>query len=390
MLIWVDDDDHGGGDDDDDADEAPGPGPDRLTGLNRRQSNRYNGKEYGTVATKKSKTPKKYTSAMFDEYKHGIERCWGVAADKDLVPEGMQTTDNNQRRLRRELQSYGTPKGSVLELLHELAQVTENRQEAAWARITEEFRKRRGNNKRLSNNDVQLTIQYFKNKSQKRHAAIGSPSVPQDERPATEPSVGESQPHDIHGDVEGAGSRLPPHRREQDPQSLHGHNNRTRSHKRTPSRPHQGRRQSARTQPYAPQPLHPQRSIPDSREDLNLRDALTSLRAARLDLTLAEDNVDVATLHYESAIRIAELEREVTLAAQGVRADQESVAAVRRRVWRLQHAEDGDVEMGEDGEEEERGDELTDLFAKGEGDELGGVLLDDGVQRMEEGGDMAE
>jgi hypothetical protein len=145
MLTWVDDDDYGDGDDDDDDDDdAPEPGQDRLTGPKRTQSNRGNGRKDDIIATKKSKKPKKYTLAMFDEYKRGIERCWGVAANKDLVPDGIEITDNSQRRLRRELQSYGTPKGSVLELLHELAQVTQNRQEAAWVRITEEFRKRLG------------------------------------------------------------------------------------------------------------------------------------------------------------------------------------------------------------------------------------------------------
>jgi hypothetical protein len=76
MLIWVEEDDHGDGDDDDDDDnDAPEPGPDRLTGSNRSQYNTRDRGKRNIIATKKSKTPKKYTSAMFDEYKRGIELC---------------------------------------------------------------------------------------------------------------------------------------------------------------------------------------------------------------------------------------------------------------------------------------------------------------------------
>jgi hypothetical protein len=377
MLIWVEEDDHGDGDDDDDDDnDAPEPGPDRLTGSNRSQYNTRDRGKRNIIATKKSKTPKKYTSAMFDEYKRGIELCWGVAADKDLVPDGMETTDNNQRRLRRELQSYGTPKDSVLELLHELAQTTQNRQEAAWVRITEEFRKRKGRNKVLSNKDIRLTIQYFKNKSQERHGASGSPSVPQDE-----PSVGESQPENIHGDVEEAGARLPSHRREQHPQSHNGHDNTARSRERAPSLPHRGRQQSARTQPYVRQPPRSRRSIPDSTEELDLRDALNSHRAAKLQLLLARGERDHAYYNYAAARDIAQIELEVVLAAQEVQVAQGDLDAVRRRIWEIHHAGDDDMEMGENGEEEQLGDELEDHFGDVDEDERGGVLLNDGVQR---------
>jgi hypothetical protein len=126
---------------------------------------------------------------QFEKYKRGIEKYWGVPADKNLVPKGMETTDNKQKRYRRELQSYGTPKGSVLELLYELAQITQNRQQEAWAKIAEEVGKRKHNNKRLSNKDIQLTIEHFRNNNGAESSGHHSGSEEEQYDPAQDADV---------------------------------------------------------------------------------------------------------------------------------------------------------------------------------------------------------
>jgi hypothetical protein len=64
-----------------------------------------------------------------------------------------------------------------------------------------------------------------------------------------------------------------------------------------------------------------------------------------------------------------------------VQVAQGDLDAVRRRIWEIHHAGDDDMEMGENGEEEQLGDELGDHFGDVDEDERGGVLLNDGVQR---------
>jgi hypothetical protein len=80
---------------------------------------------------------------------------------------------------------------------------------------------------------------------------------------------------------------------------LNGQRNAAHSRGRAPSRPHRPQQRIARAHPYARPPTRPQPRIPDSIEDLDLRDALNTRVAADLRYLLAWGDRDRAHLNHE-------------------------------------------------------------------------------------------
>jgi hypothetical protein len=122
------------------------------------------------------------SDSKINKWKLWIRHYWDVNDCRDLIPEKMFQRATGGAVMRgRLLENYqGMPKGRLLELLYELAQMSgKSRKKAAWTRIEERWEMRaagKNGNKAFTAGDVKYAIGYFQFENLRRRGEGGGES----------------------------------------------------------------------------------------------------------------------------------------------------------------------------------------------------------------------